>query len=153
MTIIEGIRIDIRAGPDVTEGETAVFTFAADPAPRQDTTVNFRVQDNSVQGSDGDFLDPGEEGVQSLVIPAGQASATHRIPTADDGAWEKSGTLVVSLEPGNGYIYDESNGVELARLWVLDNDPRPPPDVTMTLSANGGVVGEGTPSTRAAASS
>ena len=105
---------------EITEGQDAVFTITADPAPPFDLPVLLTI----------DTI--GNYGVQSrrgqFIIPAGQTSATHTLPTDNDGVDEPNGMVVGSaLCLGNvasaGCAIDFAN--DLARINVKDNDGGP----------------------------
>ena len=104
----------------ITEGDDAVFTLTADPAPLSDLPVRMIIDQ------------AGNYGVQArrypLTIPAGQSTVTHRVRTVDDAVDEPNGKVIGSIlcinDPrGPGCETDFAN--DLARIKVTDNDRGP----------------------------
>ena len=78
----------------VTEGEPAVFTVTANPAPADDLTVNLRARDAGAW-----FYWPEKAGVGTFLhsyyvnatatIPGGTSSVNYELPTRDDNFHER----------------------------------------------------------------
>ncbi len=126
--------ISIRGGPAITEGEAAVFTLTPTVALPAAVTVMLTVVDDAA----GDFVAPGDEGRQTLVLPAGRAGATWSVPTVDDSRAEADGPVTVRLRSGSGYVpYAPTS----ATVTVQDNDRAPGiPEITIS---GGAAVTEG----------
>ena len=103
---------DLRDTTTVTEGESFTFTVTADAAPKKDLTVNLRIVEL------GDFIASSQEGRQTVVIPAGQKSATYTINMIDDNVDEGANYIQVTISSGNGYRVH--SGVAIVK--VTDND-------------------------------
>ena len=86
----------------MTEGEDAVFSLIAEPAPTNPLTVNITVIDG------GDFLAAADEGTKTVTIPAGERWETVRhhltLATVDDGTAEAGARVTVRVTPGSGYL-------------------------------------------------
>ncbi len=107
-------RITVTGGAAVTEGRPAVFTVNADRAPTASLTVNVEVSEPDGQN----FVAASQEGVRTVTIPAGAASATFTVPTVNDSTDEDDGAVQVSVNDGAGY--EAGSGV--AEVTVRDND-------------------------------
>ncbi len=106
-------RISVTGGADVTEGGAAGFTVNADPAPTARLTVNVEV----VEPPGQDFVAASQEGVRTVTLNAGVASATFTVRTVDDNADEDDGFVQVYVNDGTGYVAGQG-----AAVTVLDND-------------------------------
>ncbi|MCY4068822.1 MAG: hypothetical protein OXE79_06935 [Acidimicrobiaceae bacterium] len=115
-------------GGDITEGETAVFTVTADPAPAAALAVSFTVNQLGDFGIDGR--------TRTLTIPT-TGSATLNVNTQNDNTDEPDGRIEATLLAGTGYILDSN--ARSARVSVADDDT-PTPVVSITA---GGDVTEG----------
>ncbi len=113
-------------GGDITEGETAVFTVTADPAPAAALAVSFTVNQLGDFGIDGR--------TRTLTIPT-TGSATLNVNTQNDNTDEPDGRIEATLLAGTGYILDSN--ARSARVSVADDDV---PVVSITA---GGDVTEG----------
>ena len=87
--------IGISAGSAVMEGDSATFTVTANPVPTSNLAVNLNV----TQG--GDF--GVQTGGDTVIIAAGQRSATLTVRTVDDGMGEPDGSITVTVNSGQGY--------------------------------------------------
>ncbi len=126
--------VTITGGAAVTEGNAASFTVTASSAPTANLTVNLSVAD--VTGSD--FVAAANEGNKSVVITAGQNTATYTVDTVDDGVNEASGAVTVTVKDGTGYSVGTPSS---AGVTVNDDDA---PELTITGGA--GVAEGGTAS-------
>ena len=106
-------RIDLTAGPAVTEGAAASFTVNADPAPAGRITVSVEVTEPLGK----DFVAASEERVRTVTLNAGATSATFTVPTVDDNTDEDDGAVQVGVNEGTGY-----NAGQGAAVTVLDDD-------------------------------
>ena len=129
----------LSAGTAVDEGGNAVFTVHADAAPQSDLTVTVAVEDDATS----DFLAPGSEGTQAVVILAGQTSATLTLPTVQDSTDEPDGSVGVTLEAGTGYAVAASPD-DAAAVAVTDDDA-----TTVTLTVPDATAAEGDATDRA----
>ena len=96
----------------ITEGDHAVFTLTASPAPREDISVTVQVMDS------GDFASGGAGLRMVSIPPSGAASFT--VPTMDDHTDEPNGTITVTVNTGIGYAPHTTDGS--ASVTVNDND-------------------------------
>ncbi len=138
--------VTIEGGPAVTEGESAVFTVKANPAPADDLQVNLRVDD------EGHFLPlfrsetkGGESksvsNVHAIVtIPGGGNSVDYRAATTDDEYHEADGAVTMALRPGGGYSVGSPGK---ARVRVNDNDDPNIPIIDLSGSTIAPPITEG----------
>ena len=110
--------ITIAGGTGVTEGGDAVFTVSASPAPAANLKVSLTVADDT----NSDFLAAGDEGAQSVVIAAGQASAALTLTTVQDSNDEADGSVTASVASGTGYGVGSASTATVA---VADDDVLP----------------------------
>ena len=115
--------IRIEGGNRVTEGSNAVFMLKASPAPQQALTVNLNVADDSV----ADFVASGNQGSQTVQIPAHTTTKTYEVATVNDSNDEPRGEVTVTVANGTGYTPAQSAASDTVR--VSDNDR-----TTVTLS-------------------
>ncbi len=88
----------------LTEGDRAIFTVKAEPAPRQDIEVTLTVRDDGAS----DFLEVADEGTRTIIIPGldqyafaafkGVSKREIRIQTVDDLDREADGNIAVTVE-------------------------------------------------------
>jgi glucose/arabinose dehydrogenase len=120
--------------PTVTVSEgpnrTADVTFALSAIQNQDVTVTYSTTGGSAKAGT-DFMAAREA---TLVIPAGQASATARIQVVDDSIFESSEAFAVELVRAalNGQPIS-AGGV--ARVTVTDNDA-PPQGINLLVNGS-----------------
>ena len=126
--------VSITGGAAVTEGNAASFTITASAAPMANLTVNLTVAD--VAGSD--FVAATNEGNKTVIITAGQTTATYTVDTVDDSVNEASGAVTVTVKDGTGYSVGTPSS---ASVTVNDDDA---PELTITGGA--GVAEGGTAS-------
>ena len=109
---IEGlIRVSKGEG---TEAETAFghaeFTVMATPAPADDLTINLNVGEYNHAGTN--YVDNAEEGDRTVVIPAGERTATFTVPNYAKNQNESKGLVIASILPGTGYAVADHNELE-----------------------------------------
>ena len=109
--------IAVSGGNGIAEGDDAVFTVAASPAPTADLDVTLDVADDAA----GDFLDTNDEGSHTVTIPAGQASATLTLSTTGDTTDEAYGSVTATVEAGTGYTVAAAPD-DAASVAVTDDD-------------------------------
>ena len=108
--------VSVTAGPSpVTEGTGATFTVGVSPAPSENLLVNLTVAD----APGADFVDPGNEGGDTVTILAGRTSATYTVDTVPDSTTEPSGAVTVTVTSGTGY---EVGSPASASVQVTDDD-------------------------------
>ncbi len=95
----------------VTEGQTARFTVAIDPAPAEAVTLSLHVT------AGGDF--GVAAGAGTITIPANRRSVTYTVSTTNDATDERAGWVQVTLQHAHGYDLAAS----LARVNINDDDP------------------------------
>ena len=115
--------IRIEGGNRVAEGSNAVFMLKASPAPQQALTVNLNVADDSV----ADFVASGNQGSQTVQIPAHTTTKTYEVATVNDSNDEPRGEVTVTVANGTGYTPAQSAASDT--VPVSDNDR-----TTVTLS-------------------
>ena len=110
--------VSITAGGDVTEGEAAMFTLTANPAPTDSIAVRLTVS------GDDDYIYERDLGQRTVIIPAGDTTATVRIGTWVDSLDEAAdGRIVATLDTplaDAGYTVSDTAGS--ARIAVADDD-------------------------------
>ena len=126
--------VSISAGGAVTEGTAATFMVTADIMPVSDLAVNVSVSDS------GSFISG--TAPTTVMIPAGDTSATLTVATEDDSTDEGSGSITATLASGTGYIVGSPSS---AVVTVNDNDGVVEPAVS--ISAVTSPVTEGTDAT------
>ena len=120
--------LSIAAGAAVTEGGTATFTITADQAPAADLGVSVSV----TQGADDDYLPDAPP--SSVMIAAGETTATLSVALPDDAVDEADGTVTATITE-NSDRYDLATAS--ASLTVRDDD------VPSLSIAAGGTATEG----------
>ncbi len=104
--------ITISGGPEVSEGADAQFTVKVSRASGSAMTVSLDVAD--VDGSD--FVASGNEGKQTVSIPANQTSVTYPVPTVNDESDEANGYVTVKVVGGgvgDGYTFTPGASAEV----------------------------------------
>ncbi len=127
------------SGDSIKEGEEAIFTITADPAPLIDLPVKVRVR----QPASAAFVEERYLGDETVTITAGTTTVTHRVRTIDDMEDEEDNNVIVSLLSGTGYtlpvITEDNPRAGTAAVLVNDDD-----DPTVNLSvSNSGAITEG----------
>ena len=112
--------IRISGGDEVTEGDDAIFTVTASPAP----TANLAVKLSIIESSPlGDYVAAeDEQGEKNVTILANTTSATYTVATVDDSNDENPGVVSVILKPDSGYTVASFPG-NAASVQINDNDP------------------------------
>ena len=120
----------------LTEGDRAIFTVKAEPAPRQDIEVTLTVRDDGASN----FLEAADEGTRTITIDGldqyafaafkGVSSTEIRIRTVDDLDREANGNIAVTVEPdpdrdADG-AYDVASQSYEAVVQVEDNERAKP---------------------------
>lgn len=111
-------------------GDSGVFTFARTGGTGADLTVNFTVSGTATSGSDFTAFTP----ASSVVIPAGQASATLTVAPLQNTTAEVNETVIVTLGAGSGYNLGSPSA---ATVTIVDDDVN-----TVTLTATDAVASE-----------
>ncbi|MCY3794804.1 MAG: hypothetical protein OXG51_10580, partial [Gammaproteobacteria bacterium] len=109
--------ITVSAGPDVTEGEDAVFTLHADGPVPADTTVTVDITADSAVLAEDEA--PGQ---RSVVIAAGATDADFRIGTRDNETEGDNGSVDARVLSGEGY---DLGSPDRAEVQVLDDEAQP----------------------------
>jgi hypothetical protein len=113
------------AASDATASEddlsTGTFTFTRSGPTTADLTVNFGVSGSAIAGSDYVVIGA------SVVIPAGQASATVTVTPLDDALLEPSETITLTLLPSASHALGASTSATVTltddeSLFVRMND-------------------------------
>ncbi len=113
--------LTITAADMVTEGSPASFTITANPTLPIDLTINLTVTEDETNGQN--FVAAGDEGVQTVILPAGAGSVTHTIGTIFDNTIgdDDDGTLTVALATGTGYTIGTTT--HTAVVTITNNVP------------------------------
>ena len=108
--------VTMEAGPDVVEGDTAVFTL------RRSGTTTALLDVNVSVSEDGDVVAPANEGTTTVAFGVGAATTTLLVATMDDTQAREHSTVTVAFTPGVGYVIGEPAS---AAVPVRDNDEAP----------------------------
>ena len=127
--------VTVTGGSAITEGGNAVFTVKASPAPPANLTVTLTVDDDATS----DFLGTSHQGRQSVVIQAGQGSATLTLPTVNDSTDEPDGSVRATVASGTGYRI----GAPSTATVAVSDDDAPAPRTPVVRIAAGGAITEG----------
>ena len=134
--------ITITGGPSpITEGAAAVFTVSRSGAVTAPLPVLLRVRETTTGGQD--FVATAQEGVKTVTIPSGAATAPYTVPTVDDNTDEPDGMVTVTLNSSSAYLVGSPSA---ASVNVNDDDVNDdgvpsapmPPAVTPVVSITGG---------------
>ena len=130
--------VTIIGGPSpITEGTAADFTVSRSGPVTAPLTVLLRVRETTTGGQD--FVATAQEGVKTVTIPSGAATALYTVPTVDDNTAEPDGMVTVTLNSSSAYLVGSPSA---AAVNVNDDDggsPAPPsPAVTPVVSITGG---------------
>ena len=120
----------------VTEGMSATFTITASPAPTTALTVNVGVDES---GNTITVTPP-----STVIIGAGETTATLTVSTVDDLRDEPSSLVTAKLQYGTGYTVDRPSS---ASVTVNDNDDSATGDPLVTIVEILKSVEEGTDAT------
>ncbi|MCY3772057.1 MAG: hypothetical protein OXG98_08560 [Gemmatimonadetes bacterium] len=119
--------VTVTGGGTITEGGSAAFTLTAHPAPATDLAVNLSIAD--APGSD--FVAPGDEGSDTVTLPAGKTSASYHVATVRDEAHEADGPVTATLAGGEGYVLGSPHRAGV----TVEDDDAPLPAVSVTAGA------------------
>ncbi|MDD9874796.1 MAG: hypothetical protein OXU22_04575, partial [Gammaproteobacteria bacterium] len=96
------VEASITAGPNVEEGDAAVFNIRLNRVSQGPVTVSYRIEGDvtapTMPGT-GDYTD---SGMGSIIIPANTDTATLSIPVRADATAEPAETLTVTLTGATG---------------------------------------------------
>ena len=124
--------VSISGGSAVTEGDDAVFTLTATPAPAAGTSVTVNL---AVAASDNVATSSHTPSRSVTIGTEGTASFT--VATEDDNAYEPAGgSITATVEGGTGYLPHADDAT--AVVTVADNDPAP--DLMLSPSGQAGAV-------------
>ncbi|QDV68703.1 Calx-beta domain protein [Rosistilla carotiformis] len=110
----------------VTEGTAATVTATLSYAATQDVEVTLGYANGTATVS-ADFTGP-----TSLIIPAGQTSATVTLTTLQDGIDETDEAIIIDVL---GVVGATELGLQSTTINLIDADA-PPPSVTLSASGN-----------------
>ena len=99
----------------ITEGEQAVFTITAQPAPATPLKVDITISQQGAWNA--------ETGERTITIPT-SGSVTLQIETSDDSTDEPNGTITVTVDPLYGYDVSPTAGSGDVAV-ADDDDPLP----------------------------
>ena len=123
----------------VPEGQEAVFTVHADPAPGSDLTVNLQqaVKDNCATLA-CDAVTTTTTTTPTVTITGGQTSAEHIVQTQNDELDEFDGSVKVTVQPTDDGQYDVGTASAVT-VGVVDEEVPP----ALEFSAEGYTGTEG----------
>ena len=122
------VTVSADASP-VAEGEDAVFTITADPAPESPLAVRVTV------AQEGDY--GVTTGSRTVTVPA-SGSRKLSLPTQDDAVDEADGSVTVTVASGNGYA---AGSPAAGSVTIVDDDAAADP-VTVSLAAKRDSIAE-----------
>ncbi len=127
--------VSVTAGADIGEGDDAVFTVTADPAPSAPLRVDVTVAQS------GDF--GVAAGARQVTVPS-SGSVTVTVATANDSTDEADGSVTVTLDTGAGYSVSQTAAAATVAV-ADDDDPAPPPPSLSkpSISVGDATAGEG----------
>jgi uncharacterized repeat protein (TIGR01451 family) len=106
--------------------DTALITVTLDaPNPFADTSISYATGDGGAHAGSDYTAQSG-----TLIIPAGQASASFSVPITDDTVPESGETVLLSLSSASGALLTTPSS---ATLTILSNDGVLPPQITSPL--------------------
>ncbi|NBC33452.1 MAG: hypothetical protein GVY13_12320 [Alphaproteobacteria bacterium] len=117
------VTVELAPPAEVAEGgpeNPGAITFRVDfatPVPAGGLSLNFSLGGTAVPGAD--FIQPGQP---ALAVPAGAQSAALTVPLIGDSLPEADETLVLTLEPGDGYRVDPAQTIS-ATATIVDDEP------------------------------
>ncbi len=114
--------VSIRAGSDVTEGDGAVFTVTANPAPAAGLTVNVTITQNGNYGA--------ATGTRTITIPTG-GSYTFTVATTNDTTDETDGAITATINTSNSYTVSSTQNTATVNVADDDLPSTGPPTVTV----------------------
>lgn len=104
------------ASASETGPDPGVFTLTRTGVTTAALTVNLAFTGTAINGTDYATLG------SSVVIPAGQTSVTVTVTPLDDTVAEQPETVILTLQPGNGYAIGAASS---ATVTITDNDVAP----------------------------
>ncbi|MCY4293248.1 MAG: hypothetical protein OXC58_00130 [Acidimicrobiaceae bacterium] len=120
--------VSVSAGPEITEGEDAVFTVRAHQAPLELLLVRVDIKEAS-----SDFVSYAHGGIRIVEIAAGEKTGELKVPTIDDDVVEGSGEITATAVDILGDD-PEYTVVEPTTASIIVNDNEPV--VTITAPAD-----------------
>ncbi len=127
--------VTVSGGSVITEGGDALFTVSATPVPTTNLAVKLTIEDDATS----DFVSSGDEGTQTVTIPANQGSATHTLTTVNDSTDEANGDITATVVAATGYTVGTPNSATIA---VNDDDVSPVPTLSVVLSPTSASEGD-----------
>ena len=114
------------------EGHNPVFTVTRDPVADEPLAVKVEISET------GAFVIPTQEGIKTVTIPAGQASASYTVGTPiGDAAWDAHSTVTAAVQASDTYDVGDPGS---AQTRLLDDD-LPVIHAKITVSPNPVVEG------------
>ena len=114
------------------EGHNPVFTVTRDPVAAEPLAVKVEISET------GAFVIPAQEGIKTVTIPAGQASASYTVGTPiGDAAWDAHSTVTAAVQADDAYTVGDPGS---AQTRLLDDD-LPVIHAKITVSPNPVVEG------------
>ncbi|WP_394158451.1 immunoglobulin-like domain-containing protein, partial [Vibrio campbellii] len=117
----------------VTEGGDASFTVSIDQKSDEDVVVSFTI------GGDVDGKDYQAPTIYTVTIPAGQTSVALDVTTLDDGIYEGTENLTITLTDTTGADSTLDEGAKEATVSITDAQSAP----EVNISADQNNVNEG----------
>ena len=128
--------VTIMGGPSpITEGTAAAFTVSRSGPVTAPLPVLLRVRETTTGGQD--FVATALEGVKTVTIPSGAATALYTVTTVDDNTAEPDGMVTVTLNSSSAYLVG-SPFAAAVNVSDDDGDFLAPPAVIPVVSITGG---------------
>jgi hypothetical protein len=132
---IPGITLFVmRASAYESGTDTGAFTFTRTGSTVNPLTVNYNIYGTAINGTDYGLI------TNSIVIPAGAASATLTIAALADFIMESAETVVLTLQ--NSTVYSVRTTTPQT-VTIVDNNSGGSPGVGFELAGNSGLEGHG----------
>ncbi|MEO1297232.1 MAG: fibro-slime domain-containing protein [Cyanobacteria bacterium J06636_16] len=95
--------------------DTGMFVVCVDRPVEQDTVITYTVSGSALEGEDYKPIN------RSVTIPQGKTAACIEVtPLADEINCEQDETVVIRLQPGDGYVLGDC---KVARLVIAESEP------------------------------
>lgn len=122
------VRVTLEAEA-ITEGEGAVLSVTASPAPARTLDVRLRISQR------GDFAAAGQTGTRTVRIVRGAGGVSLTVGTIDDDLHESDGTITATIVGRDAY---EIHSPTEVTVTVRDNDPAETDESETAESEEGG---------------
>ncbi len=111
--------------PTVTEGNTAEFKIKLNRSTTETVTVNAKLTVSNSHQHAVTITNP-----VTITIPTNTTDATLRVPVTDDNYDNGNGSLLLTLQPGEGYTLPTTT--QAVSYTIIDNDEPPQWDFSLS---------------------